>query len=613
MRARLRCCDMGGVRVGGSLRALAHFAALCLLSQALSVSPTVLAQDTGIVAAVSPPATPMVTSEGSLTCVTVPATAGGATWGMVCAGNTYTYTASGYCSRGGCGDCETDPDGKDPGGRLIGCSGGGGNPSAMFCPGAVCYSLVGKIDGGSCFQLGSSGTFTASDSGTLQLYFNDDYYGDNGGSFTFCIALSATATVTFVDAQGFGPQLDEYGNPWLQTPIANAVDSYNRVGALTDGASLIVVQLSTGVCSLAGWTVEVSDPDDDTLGAAQVGSLWGGDENNLPPLPSTIAEPGDTTITLQDGESAFFYVPPPSWAFDSDSKTHDIQIQVFDQNSNPVTTAPFTLHKPPLVLVHGWTGNPGNWANFPSVLSGAGIQVDTVTADYAVSNTCGIDAVFDAVPKAISNATDQLRVLGIAATRVDVVAHSYGGVLTRWYMTLSEQLPDGQDRGTGASPALAFRTTPIKGTRSADLEFLRADNFGIGDIRRFITLGVPHAGTSAAWKAVQLLNQWVTGKAYRNRELRNDTMSIENTLSTTGQDFRAIGLSEAGTPTECGMSIVDAAAFGTYPITGTCGPCPDISLALASLPAIPWNTFRSKGLPWATTRFGTHSYGLCRG
>ena len=93
----------------------------------------------------------------------------------------------------------------------------------MFCPGAVFYSLVGKIDGGSCFPLGTTGSFTASASGTLQLYFNDDDYGDNSGSFTFCTALSATATVTFVDAQGFQPQLDEYGNPWLLIPITSTV------------------------------------------------------------------------------------------------------------------------------------------------------------------------------------------------------------------------------------------------------------------------------------------------------------------------------------------------------------------------------------------------------
>ncbi len=394
--------------------------------------------------------------------------------------------------------------------------------------------------------------------------------------------------VKLEDAQAFGPTLND-GVPTLSAPITNAVDSsFDRIGSLTDGASLVVVQIGTPGLDMAGWTVSLTDPDNTTNGPAALGSLWHGDNTSLPPLPVTTNDLGSATLTLGTSEAAIFYRAAPSWAFGTSNKTHDIQIQIFDQNANLVVASPFTLHKPPLVLVHGWTGNPGNWDDFPSVLAGAGIEVDTFRADYAVSNTCGIDAVFEVVPKAISNRVVNFRAnMKVAATRVDVVAHSYGGVLTRWYMTPSSQLPDGENRAVGASPAPLFKTTTIKGTRSADLEFVRADNFGIGDIRRFITLGVPHTGTSAAWKAIQILNQWVTGKRYRNREIRSDVMSLEKTLSTTNQDFRAIGLNEAGTPTEFGMSIIDAAAFGVHPVTGTCVSCPDVSLALASLPAIP--------------------------
>jgi hypothetical protein len=528
--------------------------------------------------------------------VTVPSTPGGAAWGTVCAGQTYLYTASGLVA------FNTDGAYADPDGNRSGTQSGKRDPagSGFLCPSQIGYSLVGEIDGGNCFQLGTSGTFTASTSGTLQLYFNDDLYGDNSGSFTCCVASLATAMVTLVDAQGFQPQLDEYGDIWLNIPITNTVDaSYDRVGALTDGASLIIVQLSTGACSFAGWTVTVSDPNDDTLGAAQVGSLWGGDENNLPPLPSTLDSPGDATITLEDGQTAFFYLPPPSWAFGVTNKTHMVQIQVLDQNSSVVTTTTFTLYIPPLVLVHGYKGNPGSWDNFLSVLSGAGIQADTFFANYASCNTCGLDACFGAVPSAIQEAVSSIRAESIAATRVDVVAHSLGGVVTRWYMTPSDQLPDGQDRGTGASPALAFKTTPITGTRTSDTEFLRADNFGIGDIRRFITLGTPHAGTSAGWKAIQLLNRWVTGKAYRNRELRNDTMWVETDLN-----FQAIGLNEAGTlSSQAGMVIVDASAFGTYPTSGTCGQCPGVSFALTSLLPIPVEYLPVEGTAFSNNPF----------
>jgi len=394
-----------------------------------------------------------------------------------------------------------------------------------------------------------------------------------------------TNTITLVDAQGFQPQLNS-GVATLQTPITNTVaSSFNRVGALTDGASLIVVQLSSNPCSYANWTVGITDTTPgSTNGAAQLGSLHHGSSSSLPQLPATLGNPGNTNLTLGADETAIFYRPPPSWAFGKETKEHNIQLELKDPNGNSVTTQTLTLRKPPLVLVHGWIGAPGNWNGFVTLLTASNIVVDTRRADYEADNTSGLDTVFVAVPQAISNEVAKLRTDDkLAATRLDVVAHSYGGIATRWYMTPGGQLPDGQSRTNGANPMPLFRTTTIKGTRSESLRFLRADNFGIGDIRRFITLGTPHAGTSAAQRGIQIINRWVEGKAYRNREMRNDTMLLERVLR-----FQAIGLNENGTQTtEAGMSVLDAAAFGIHPTTGVCGACPPISLALSSLAPIP--------------------------
>jgi len=516
------------------------------ISCALLLSPCTFAEDSG-----------------SITCVIVPPIRDGFAWGKVCAGQIYQYTANGtiyHCKHppGGPSSCPTDPDGWQ-----------GHNAGSYFlCPERVPYSLVAAIGEistptnppgpsftesvGDCFQLGTSGTFTASKSGTLYLYFNDDDYADNTGWFNCCIGLS-NVTLVAVDAQGFEPQLD--GNDAsLQVPISNAVDSaYNRIGALTDGASLIVLQLSPSGC--AGWTVQVSDPNDDTLGAAQVGSLWGGDENSLPPLPATLADPGDTTLVLQDGQTALFYRPPPSWAFGSGTKEHNIQFQVFDENTNVVATTPFILHKPPLVLVHGLFDDPTVWNTFKSTLSGY-VDFDPYEANYSNNNTSGFDIIFTAVPVAIRTALGDSRINGIAATRVDVVAHSMGGNATRWYMTPSSHIPDNSDRTSGGT--VLFKTTTIHSTRAAQDQFIRPDNFGIGDIRRFITMGTPHTGTSLSGRAIEILNSYVTGRSYKQRELRKNTMFIEHMLR-----FTAIGLSEPGAATDSGMAIVDLAAYGT--------------------------------------------------
>ena len=56
----------------------------------------------------------------------------------------------------------------------------------------------------SCVQLGSSGSFTAQCTGTLRLYFNDDYeYEDNGGSYTVTVTgLVNNVTVAAIASNG---------------------------------------------------------------------------------------------------------------------------------------------------------------------------------------------------------------------------------------------------------------------------------------------------------------------------------------------------------------------------------------------------------------------------
>jgi hypothetical protein len=111
----------------------------------------------------------------------------GKTFGNVIAGRLYCYEASGCCHFGcGEGGCQySDPDGRvRP--NDFSCTGDfviWTNATDGFkCPGLVKYSLVGKI-GSQCIQLGSKGMFIAPDSGTLTLYFNDDVYWDNVGSW----------------------------------------------------------------------------------------------------------------------------------------------------------------------------------------------------------------------------------------------------------------------------------------------------------------------------------------------------------------------------------------------------------------------------------------------
>ncbi len=71
--------------------------------------------------------------------------------------------------------------------------------------------------------------------------------------------------------------------------------------------------------------------------------------------------------------------------------------------------------------------------------------------------------------------------LKVAATQVDVVGHSLGGLIPRLWAS------DAYNAGD-TSASIHFAQTGIAGYR-------RTDNFGRGDIRRLVTIGTPHQGS----------------------------------------------------------------------------------------------------------------------
>ncbi len=75
----------------------------------------------------------------------------------------------------------------------------------------------------------------------------------------------------------------------------------------------------------------------------------------------------------------------------------------------------------------------------------------------------------------IRDIVGRLRQRKIAATRINVVGHSMGGLVARQFFA--------DDRGK---------------------DFFRKDNFGQGDIYKLITLGTPHYGSPLAWLLVGL-------------------------------------------------------------------------------------------------------------
>ncbi len=189
------------------------------------------------------------------------------------------------------------------------------------------------------------------------------------------------------------------------------------------------------------------------------------------------------------------------------------------------TTAALALQRPPVVLVHGTYSDPSVWtrnglqqSNMKATLEAAGRKVFLV--DYSLSNgyrsrlNSGFGdnkmVVWDDAAHNGEGGSNGIRTAleamrdpngsNIAATRVDVVGHSLGGLLPRIYASSSisgPEVPDGW-------------------------RYRRPENFRQGDIRRLVTLCSPHHGSDLSqllqYFAIQQLDdgksvsQWLAEK-----------------------------------------------------------------------------------------------------
>ena len=102
---------------------------------------------------------------------------------------------------------------------------------------------------------------------------------------------------------------------------------------------------------------------------------------------------------------------------------------------------------------------------------------------------------------------DGLRQTGIAAVKLDLVAHSMGGVMARWLAT--------DDLGPSTARFVADNMGTTNGknfqflnaVRTPAERYLRVDNFNEGDVRSLVTIGSPIGGSPFAnWVLRRAMN-----------------------------------------------------------------------------------------------------------
>lgn len=231
------------------------------------------------------------------------------------------------------------------------------------------------------------------------------------------------------------------------------------------------------------------------------------------PFDSVQGE-GPSTGLFADGKA--FYLPPETYTDPAYIMWNQVlnpieqcqmRIEV-RSNGSLVASKPFILRRPPLVLVHGIMSDPSTWDPGEwNEAAGAPVPTRVYYADWSATSTKGYSENYGVVALMIEQALEEYRTANnnghaaargfngvrFAATRADVVAHSQGGQITRFYM--ADGIPVNIDRVGWLGDADNHRS---EGDSAGHWPYLRSSNWGAGSIRRFITLGSPFKGSPIA-------------------------------------------------------------------------------------------------------------------
>jgi uncharacterized repeat protein (TIGR03803 family) len=301
-------------------------------------------------------------------------------------------------------------------------------------------------------------------------------FGAGGGS---ALPPAATPALEWIDAvdpnqnnlRSLVPSATRGWDPKSYAPFLSAQPPVKALTA--DGATLLV--LRTRVSQQVPVKFSIADPTCNTCETDQVGSLCTFENFQCGTGLTNVTVTPQQLITGGDFEAFAVLRAPVDFARGSapDEGRTVRQIQVtaaLGPSTTPPLTLSLTLWRPPVVLLHGLWSNKDTW-DWP-------IQHDqrflVFAEDYRDTNAARFLTNLEKPKEAINYALGAYRANGIAATQVDFVGHSMGGVLARFY---------------------AGEYSP---TKDPLIPYYRDDNLGAGDIHKLITLDTPHMGSELA-------------------------------------------------------------------------------------------------------------------
>ncbi len=240
---------------------------------------------------------------------------------------------------------------------------------------------------------------------------------------------------------------------------------YGKNGLIADGNSRLILRYKSSEPGTVAFSVSPS------ISGSRLESFADREE---------ISAPVSTVSTSNGYQASAVFIAPEAWPSELIYPKGNFTITATFTPSNGDTVTEslsLTLQAPPVVLIHGVFGTnekmfgyaKGSKSGVWHKLADAGLTVASwnyaskkTPSDLIGSNTNGLANI-------IADTLNTLNNDGIAATRVDLVTHSTGGLLARQYLR--------NDTDTGNKTA---------------------NSYGLGTVRRVVTIASPNLGTPIA-------------------------------------------------------------------------------------------------------------------
>ena len=260
-----------------------------------------------------------------------------------------------------------------------------------------------------------------------------------------------------------GAYLAKTGQPITEEAISSLSSAdYGKTGLVADGNSRLILRYRSDIPGTVAFTVSPS------ISGARLESFT---------TRQLLAAPIALTSTTNGYQASAVLVAPEAWPENISYPRGNFTVTAtFTPSSGSASTETLTLtlQATPVVLIHGaFTKNEKMFGYDSSTNSGvwhkledAGLTVASWNYDTSKTPKELVSGDTNGLAQLIANTLNTFNANGIAATRVDLVTHSSGGIIARQYL----------------------RTDTDTGNRTPN-------SYKLGTVRRVVTIASPNLGT----------------------------------------------------------------------------------------------------------------------